>query len=295
MDNPYLAADLTAAAESLKTKLDPLNLENDRKPKAFKFGQVDQNLLMSRLYSTPFKKPNSNQQYVLDMSMTSVQKPHIKKLEQAPPAPEPIQRLFKHQQFNLPESIHQRNKQKLDEEMKQKQVQSSQYKKIKRDSMETKKLEVEVLEELGEDAFKKESSLDSHTDMERQVTFVPRPPPPRETQPTPVSKRHIRGAKIPPIAPKVNFDGETNMLVIFDAIRQQPAGFFLYLSHIYPKNSNNYNFYNVKVVNYVNCNKDEYFTIGQNGVCHFCAGEEIEYTSLERWEQEYKLYLKLIK
>lgn len=51
----------------------------------------------------------------------------------------------------------------------------------------------------------------------------------------------------------------------------------------------------LRVVNYVNCNKDEYFTIGLNGVCHFCAGEEIEYTSLERWEQEYKLYLKLIK
>lgn len=50
-----------------------------------------------------------------------------------------------------------------------------------------------------------------------------------------------------------------------------------------------------RVVSYDNCDKDEYFTIGQNGVCHFCAGEEIEYTSLERWEQEYKLYLKLIK
>lgn len=50
-----------------------------------------------------------------------------------------------------------------------------------------------------------------------------------------------------------------------------------------------------RIVNYVNCNKDEYFTIGYKGVCHFCAGEEIEYTKLERWEQEYKLYLKLIK
>jgi hypothetical protein len=31
-------------------------------PKAFKFGQVDQKMLMSRLYSTPFKKENSPQQ-----------------------------------------------------------------------------------------------------------------------------------------------------------------------------------------------------------------------------------------
>ena len=49
------------------------------------------------------------------------------------------------------------------------------------------------------------------------------------------------------------------------------------------------------MVSYANCNKDEYFTIGHNGVCHFCAGEEIEYTKLDRWEQEYKFYLRLIK
>lgn len=130
--------------------------------------------------------------------------------------------------------------------MKHKHVASSKYKRLKRESIDKKKMEEEVAEELGEDVFKNESSLASHRYMERQVTFVPRPPPPRETEPSPISKRHVRGAKIPPIAPKVNFDGETNMLVIFDAIRQQPAGFFLYLSHIYSKNSNKYNFYNVK-------------------------------------------------
>jgi hypothetical protein len=32
-----------------------------------------------------------------------------------------------------------------------------------------------------------------------------------------------------------------------------------------------------------------------DGVCHYCAKEEIEYTFLDRWEHEYKLYLKLIK
>lgn len=130
--------------------------------------------------------------------------------------------------------------------MKTKHVASGKYKKLKRESLDRKTLEKDVVEELGEDAFKNDSSLTSQRDMERQVTFVPRPPPPRENAPTPISKRHVRGAKIPPIATKVNFDGETNMLVIFDAIKQQPAGFFLYLSHIYPKNSNKYNFYNVK-------------------------------------------------
>ena len=98
---------------------------------------------------------------------------------------------------------------------------------------------------MGEDAFKKESSLD-HMDVDRQVTFVPRPPPPRENAPSPISRRHIKGARIPPISQKVNFEGEKNMLVIFDAIRKQPEGFFLYLTHTYPKSSNDYNFYNVR-------------------------------------------------
>jgi hypothetical protein len=59
-------------------------------PKAFKFGQVDRKLLMSRLYSTPYNKATTNQKYVLDMGATSVHKPHIKKLENPPPPPEPI-------------------------------------------------------------------------------------------------------------------------------------------------------------------------------------------------------------
>jgi hypothetical protein len=65
---------------------------SDKLPKAFKFGQVDQNLLMSRLYSTPFKQPmpSTAQQFSLDMSMTSMHKPRIKKLETPPPHPEPI-------------------------------------------------------------------------------------------------------------------------------------------------------------------------------------------------------------
>jgi hypothetical protein len=64
--------------------------ENGKQPRAFKFGQVDQKLLMSRLYSTPFKKATSNQQFALEMGATSVHKPRIKKLESPPPHAEPI-------------------------------------------------------------------------------------------------------------------------------------------------------------------------------------------------------------
>ena len=67
---------------------------SSQRPRAFKFGQVDQKLLVSRLYSTPFNKASSHQKYVLDMGTTTLNKPHIRKLEQ-PPAPlEPVVRTF---------------------------------------------------------------------------------------------------------------------------------------------------------------------------------------------------------
>ena len=56
----------------------------------FKFGQVDQMALMSRLVSTPFNKASTNQRYVLDMGTTSLQKPRIKKLEDSAAQAEPV-------------------------------------------------------------------------------------------------------------------------------------------------------------------------------------------------------------
>ena len=65
--------------------------QNDmRRPRAFKFGQVDQKMLMSRLYSTPLNKPSSHQQYVLDMGATSIHKPRIRRVENPPPLAEPV-------------------------------------------------------------------------------------------------------------------------------------------------------------------------------------------------------------
>lgn len=96
---PPVAGASTAAAQPLgqdsKLGLDPsgeTSKGEKQMQRAFKFGQVDQNLLMSRLYSTPFKLPAAapNQQYTLDMTMTSIHKPRIKKIEQPAPHPEPI-------------------------------------------------------------------------------------------------------------------------------------------------------------------------------------------------------------
>ena len=105
MNNQFAAAGLAAETQkstqfstglSLNDNEESSNIAGNNSgikpllPKAFKFGQVDQKMLMSRLYSTPFKKENSPQQYALEMGGTSVHKPRIKKIEQLPPQAEPI-------------------------------------------------------------------------------------------------------------------------------------------------------------------------------------------------------------
>lgn len=135
--------------------------------------------------------------------------------------------------------------------MHKKEVEESKnkFKKLKRNSfLESghKRLETEAAEELGEFEFKKDSPDENGMDLERQLTFVPRIPPPREKIPSPLSKIHARGPKISPLPTKTNYEGEQNMLVVFEAIRKEPPGFFLYLTHTYSKSSNEYNFYNVK-------------------------------------------------
>lgn len=64
--------------------------DSDPPTRRSKFGQVDQTALMSRLISTPFNKASTNQRYVLDMGMTSIQKPRIKKIEGATSNAEPV-------------------------------------------------------------------------------------------------------------------------------------------------------------------------------------------------------------
>ena len=78
------------------------------------------------------------------------------------------------------------------------------------------------------------------------IRFMPLPPPVREAVASPVGKFHTRGARLARLSPIENYDGVQDMLIIFDAIRKQPHGTFQYFTHSYPKNSVNYNFYNVK-------------------------------------------------
>lgn len=273
-------------------KDDP-NSEQVRPRKSFKFGQVDQSALMSRLVSTPFNKATTNQRYVLDMGATSIHKPRIKKLEAPAASAEPVHRLFSHRQYNAPESIHVRNKDLLTNHGEAEDLNLSNVKKLKKvQSFENKSHSSASSRHMME--------IDENESLDNQaagIKFLPKPPPAKERFTSPVGRRSGRVSKLSTSssAIKDNFENEEDMLIIFDAVPKQNSGFFLYFTHKYSKNSVNYSFYDVKIVNFANCNKDEYFSISKEGVCHYLTGEEIEFTDLERWKQEYILHSKLKK
>jgi hypothetical protein len=126
------------------------------------------------------------------------------------------------------------------------------YKKLKRSSLSKDMSQEEAIvpeEEyqtrMDDEEFNN-NMIESEYVMTTEMKFVPVPPQPKLYFPSPIGKMHTVGAKINPDLLKENFEGERDMLKIFEAIRRQPPGFFLYLTHTYQKSSNKYNFYNVK-------------------------------------------------
>ena len=49
-----------------------------------------------------------------------------------------------------------------------------------------------------------------------------------------------------------------------------------------------------RVTSYQNINKRDYYTISTSGCTHF-VGDEVEMTTLERFEREYRLFLSMRK
>ena len=49
-----------------------------------------------------------------------------------------------------------------------------------------------------------------------------------------------------------------------------------------------------RVVNHAQLNKSDHFTVSPDGVTRV-HNSEVEFTSLNRWEEEYKKYLEMIK
>ncbi len=161
-------------------------------------------------------------------------------------------RLFSHQLYNLPESIHTRNKEALAEQVRlreEREKEKNKFKKLKRSSISKDQSQEDAAfvpdldEPMNEDG-NNDAASEYFTTAE--MKFAPVQLPPKQYFPSPIGKLHTVGPQINPDVLKQNFDGERDMLKIFEAIRRQPPGFFLYLTHTFQKSSNKYNFYNVK-------------------------------------------------
>ncbi|XP_053520536.1 dynein axonemal heavy chain 6 [Artibeus jamaicensis] len=67
---------------------------------------------------------------------------------------------------------------------------------------------------------------------------------------------------------------------------------FLYMIPAVPRSSIEYDTYNLKVVNYENINKNDYYTISKKAVTHI-YNDDIEFIEIDRWEQEYLYHREL--
>lgn len=70
------------------------------------------------------------------------------------------------------------------------------------------------------------------------------------------------------------------------AIAELQSGNFLYLQ---PRDRMDRNAYDLMVVEHYECDQADYYTMSRAGVTHF-VGNDSEYTPLEQWEREYRLF-----
>ncbi|KAF6321024.1 dynein axonemal heavy chain 6 [Rhinolophus ferrumequinum] len=85
-----------------------------------------------------------------------------------------------------------------------------------------------------------------------------------------------------------------NPLQIIKIIRENEHLGFLYMIPAVPRSSIDYDIYNLKVVNYDNINKNDYYTISKKAITHI-YNDNIEFIEIDRWEQEYLYHRELIK
>ncbi|CAI9733108.1 dynein heavy chain 6, axonemal-like isoform X2 [Octopus vulgaris] len=78
------------------------------------------------------------------------------------------------------------------------------------------------------------------------------------------------------------------------ANKDKSIGFF-YLAHCVPKTSPYYHYYNLKVVHYVDIDRNNYSTISTRGVMKYLANNEPEFTELDEWQQDYINFSKIRK
>ncbi|XP_062864847.1 dynein axonemal heavy chain 6 isoform X2 [Trichomycterus rosablanca] len=81
---------------------------------------------------------------------------------------------------------------------------------------------------------------------------------------------------------------------IMQIVRNNPHLGFLYMTSAVPKSSIEYDVFNLRIVTFEDVDKSDYYTISIHGVTHYCMGQ-MDFVSLERWEQEYRYHRQLLR
>ncbi|XP_060520964.1 dynein axonemal heavy chain 6 [Cylas formicarius] len=79
-----------------------------------------------------------------------------------------------------------------------------------------------------------------------------------------------------------------------EKMRKAKDGYFVYFTYAVPQSSQHFNPYMLKVVPYKNVDKSNFFTMSSEGVLQH-IGSEMIFTSLDKWEEEYDMFCRLMK
>ncbi|XP_013408536.1 dynein heavy chain 6, axonemal [Lingula anatina] len=253
---------------------------------------VDQEKLKARLYSFAPKQAPINTRALRFNRPTNAQ---LRK-ENTPVAAklEPLPSLQKYQMVNQPEFIHMKAKEKMEAQgfFKKEEPQAKKMKRASSVEPMDRPASASPLPELPEEFKQKQESMSAAS---RQIS----PVPPKEPKPPSPKGRHVRASTVP--GPSITAKGTTHLegikdpLQMIQLVRENPKIGFLYLSPAVPKSSVDYHYFNLKVVSHENINKDDYCTISIKGVTRMRDDDETEHVPLDRWEQEYRYFRKLIK
>lgn len=247
---------------------------------------IDPESLKSRLISFAPQQATANPK---SLRFNRVTQSQLKK-SYAPIGPklEPVPSLQKYQERNHPSYIQNQNRVKLESQGVLRKDEPVSKKMRRAGSVEPMEKPESPLPELPGNLQQKQDSM---------VLRIPTPP--KESKPvSPRGKIHTTGPKMPASTkPKIaeTFDGLNDADEIIRLIKEDKRVGFLYLSPNVPKSSVKYHYYNLKVVNHENISKSDYCTISQEGVTRMRNDDETEFVTLDRWEQEYNYFKKIIK
>ncbi|XP_077994098.1 dynein axonemal heavy chain 6-like [Glandiceps talaboti] len=251
---------------------------------------VDEDKLKSRLYSYAPKQISINPTALRFHRPTPAQK--ITRSKPAAAKLEPLPGLAKFQERNQPEYIRRKAAEAL--ALQKQQSDEPLAKKKRPASIEPidRPLTASPLPDLPEDLRQRQDSMNGPRTARS-------PTPPKEPKSESARGRnHTRGATVAaPVAKAIEElieEGFDDVEEIIKVIRERPKLGFLYMTPGVPKSSIEYHPYNLQIVSHKNINPLDYSTISLKGVTHF-SGDETDFTELDRWEQEYKYYTKLVQ